>query len=161
MRLVGVKNASHHPTSPFFLLPWAIERQLGVGIWEDSFIPQWVSASICVAAPSHLHADTSLPVQSKSYSWPHHLPAACPLWSSLSTSVNGDTNSSYLQGELEKGWLNSYSTSQTCLTTFRNKKHIFTLWCSLERLFSGVNYGIALSLSFPICNMERITVPPS
>ena len=33
MKNVGhVKNVSHHPTSPFFLLPWAIEWQPGVGI---------------------------------------------------------------------------------------------------------------------------------
>lgn len=107
MKNVGhVKDVSHHPTSPFFLLPWAIEWQPGVGIQKDpfihSFIPQLVSISIrfstygktqrnflatlvfiCVTIP----ASTSLPVKPKCYSWSEHVPTVYPLQSSLSTSV--------------------------------------------------------------------------
>jgi len=44
MKNVGhVKDVSHHPTSPFFLLPWATEWQPGVGIQKDPFIHSTIS----------------------------------------------------------------------------------------------------------------------
>ena len=62
MRLLGVKNTSHHPTSPVFLLRWPTEWQLGAGTQKiHPFIPHLVSTSITsVAVRSQLSADTAL-----------------------------------------------------------------------------------------------------
>lgn len=46
------------------------------------------------------------------------------------------------------------------LTVPCSEKHRFPLWCGPELLFSEANHPIALSLSFPISKMEKITVPP-
>lgn len=121
---MGLKKISHHTTSPSFLLSWTTKKQLGVGILGSSFIHSTMIFCACYQCGHSLlpAADTSLSGKSKSYSWSHHWPAVCPLWSSLSTSVNGD-NRSYLLGELEEltGFISCLSDMFCLRSAVKNK----------------------------------------
>lgn len=108
------------PSHNFLLLPAALGRGMAGWRWHWGsihsfhsfciYLFMWPFLPTCLSFPPACRQ--SLPITSKGNFWPHHSSAACPLWSSLSISVNGDNDSSYLRGELGSS-LNSSSTSQT------------------------------------------------
>lgn len=140
---------------PSFLLPCATGWHVGQFI--HSFRSGLLCLCISVAIPPV--ADISLPGKSKGHSWPYRWPVMCPLWSSLSTSVNGD-NCSCLLGELE-GFASfiQHLSDMFCLRpVVRNI--IFHYDVALNFHFLGQTIPL-LWASVSISKRERITVPPS
>lgn len=119
------------PSPNLLFLPAALGHEMAA--WSPHlgrFIHSCHSEFIYVFIYQHsysfpLAADTSLPGKSKSYSWPHHSPAVCPLWSSLSTSVSGN-NSSYLLG----------GAIRVCQFLTAPLRHVLTAPCSEKHSFS-------------------------